>query len=382
MWAARAGQTQAATILLENGADASAINEYEATAMHEAVDGNHVEVVQVLVERHTNPNTRDGRGNTPLMLAARSGHVEVIRALMDGPTAVELEIQNKDGQTALTWAVVNGHIKVVRLLMQLGSDPMTLDADDRGILAITASTGQENLMKAMLESILGASSPEQITQSMQKAARMFSQKDSAGNTCLMAAVRHSGTRGGDPAEAEAAALDCCKVVMQHESGLETIDMVNNDGDTALIGAVRENRVKVCEYLIDHGADRSVPNKWDMTAEFLGCVAHPYFAEHLHTVYRHAVSGHSADGIFLLLMLLLHARRREMGHDECAALCAANRRAKRTTRGESFANSGSPQAGAASTEPTISDIAEGAAPEGEGGGDDAQAAAGDEEAAEP
>ena len=311
MWAARVGQTQAASILLENGADARAINEYEATAMHEAVDGNHVEVVQALVERHANPNAQDGRGNTPLMLAARSGHVEVIRALMDGPIAVELELQNKDGQTALTWAVTNGHIKVVRLLMQLGSDPMTIDNDGRGILAITAGTGQENLMKAMLEAILSGADPEQISQSMQKAARMFSSQDGHGNTCLMAAVRHSGTRGGDPEEAESAALDCCKVVMAHESGEETIDIQNNDGDTALVGAVRENRIKVCEYLLDHAADRSIENKWGMTAEFLA--------------NEMTASGNPADN-----------------RTECAKLCGGKQRAKRATRGESMGQTSSPK----------------------------------------
>ena len=277
MWAARVGKTEAATIFLDNNAEADAVNEFGATAMHEAVDGNHVDVVQALVERRANPNIQDGRGNTPLMLAARSGHAEVIRALMDGPMKVELEVQNNAGQTALTWAVVNGHIKVVRLLMSLGSDPMTLDADGRGILAITASTGQENLMKAMLESILSADqeNPAQVAQALSKAALMFSQQDNAGNTCLMAAARHSGVRGGDPAEAEADAMDCCKVVMQHESGVATIDMVNNEGDTALIGAVRENRAKVCEYLLEHGADRSIANKWNMDAEFLACVPlHP------------------------------------------------------------------------------------------------------------
>ena len=46
----------------------------------------------------------------------------------------------------------------------------------------------------------------------------------------------------------------------------------------------------------------------------------------------------------------------MGHDECAALCEGNRRARRATRGESFASGGSPKAGAAA-EPTLSDIAD-------------------------
>ena len=34
--------------------------------------GYPVEVVQVLVERHTNPNTRDGRGNTPPVAYAKA----------------------------------------------------------------------------------------------------------------------------------------------------------------------------------------------------------------------------------------------------------------------------------------------------------------------
>ena len=173
-------------------------------------------------------------------------------------------------------------------------------------------------MKAMLESILSGANPDQISQSMQKAARMFSQQDGAGNTCLMAAVRHSGTRGGDPEEAEGAALDCCKVVMAHESGNETIDFQNNDGDTALVGAVRENRIKVCEYLLDQGADRTIENKWGMTAAFLA---------------------------------------NEMNHKECATLCDAPRRAKRATRGESMVSSSSPKPPGPG-EPTLGGVAEG------------------------
>ena len=45
----------------------------------------------------------------------------------------------------------------------------------------------------------------------------------------------------------------------------------------------------------------------------------------------------------------------MGHEECAAICAQSRRAKRGTRGESF-NAGSQKAGGPA-EPTMADIAE-------------------------
>ena len=107
-----------------------------------------VQIAALLAEHGPDVDVQDGRGNTPLMLAARCGHgnadvsASVVRTLMESDTAVGLEVTNNDGQTALTWAVVNGHIKLVRLLMQQGSDPMTIDNDGRGILAVTAGTGQ------------------------------------------------------------------------------------------------------------------------------------------------------------------------------------------------------------------------------------------------
>lgn len=225
---------------------------------------------------------------------------------MESDTDVGLEVTNNDGQTALTWAVVNGHIKLVRLLMSQGADPMTIDNDGRGILAVTAGTGQENLMKAMLESVLGANTPEEIAKSNQKAARMFSLQDNSGNTPLIAAARHSGARGGDPAEAEGASLDCCKVVCSHDGGRETIDMQNHDGDTALIGAVRADRATVVAYLIEQVADKAVENNWGMTAEFLA---------------------------------------NEMGHESCVKILS-QKKTKRGTRAESFAASRGGEAAAA------------------------------------
>lgn len=74
MWSARVGCVQAAKILLESGASVSATNEFGATALHEAVDAGSQEVCALLVERNADPNVQDGRGNTPLMLAARCGH--------------------------------------------------------------------------------------------------------------------------------------------------------------------------------------------------------------------------------------------------------------------------------------------------------------------
>ena len=64
-------------------------------------------------------NITDAQGNTPLIEAARFGHDSVARALVE--RGAKLDVKNKDGQTALMLAVKNGHDDVVRVLKEAGA---------------------------------------------------------------------------------------------------------------------------------------------------------------------------------------------------------------------------------------------------------------------
>lgn len=66
-----------------------------------------------------NANIADARGNTPLIEAARFGHDGVVRALIE--RGAELSAKNKEGQTALMLAARNGHDGVVRRLKEAGA---------------------------------------------------------------------------------------------------------------------------------------------------------------------------------------------------------------------------------------------------------------------
>jgi HAD superfamily phosphatase (TIGR01681 family) len=71
----------------------------------------------------------DKHGNTALMWAAGSGHLEVVRWLLES-MGVAVDSANKDGRTALMWSCKNCHREVVRYLLAEGSADVTLRMKD------------------------------------------------------------------------------------------------------------------------------------------------------------------------------------------------------------------------------------------------------------
>ena len=63
-------------------------------------------------------NGIDEHGNTPLILAARFGHDEVVTALLIAKA--DVKTKNDEGKTALMLAAEGGHDETVRALTQAG----------------------------------------------------------------------------------------------------------------------------------------------------------------------------------------------------------------------------------------------------------------------
>jgi ankyrin repeat protein len=164
MTAARTGAPAALRALLERGATIDAREpEFAQTALMIAVGENHEAAVQILLEAGASPNaqTRKGPtpafvppckgtgcgsegvginrggvpdrgrraeikgGMTPLLYAARDGHVAVARRLIEA--GADLELGDANGIRPLLTSLLNNNLEVARLLLSKGAN---VNADD------------------------------------------------------------------------------------------------------------------------------------------------------------------------------------------------------------------------------------------------------------
>ncbi len=118
------------------------------TPIHQAAYFRNVELIQLLLKAGANPDTRDRFGHTVLMIAAESGYTETVAALLAGkadpdcrrsraeadhdgePESVDEElfrmmqeeIDVEQDWTALMFAARGGHLDVVRALVDIGAN--------------------------------------------------------------------------------------------------------------------------------------------------------------------------------------------------------------------------------------------------------------------
>lgn len=96
-----------------------------------AAKSNFKRIVQLLVDAGVDINWQDSSGETALHIAARFGHDECARILIEGNDnqKADLELVEKNfNWTALHIAAVDGHLTVAKLLIEAGADVDRLDS--------------------------------------------------------------------------------------------------------------------------------------------------------------------------------------------------------------------------------------------------------------
>lgn len=84
---------------------------------------NYVEAVHTLLELGADVDPQNRARETPLMLAARHGHDDIIPSLIaSGAEPNHLDVA---GWAALHYAVMFGHVGTVQLLLDNGANPHT-----------------------------------------------------------------------------------------------------------------------------------------------------------------------------------------------------------------------------------------------------------------
>lgn len=280
MWASAEGHREVVQLLLARGADANASSASGYTALMFATRANHPEVVKILLAAGANLNattTEDAGGASPLIFAIYNAEWDLAADLLERgadpnvstpgytPLHLALQVRNPDvdrnpDEVQTARAATNRRldsIDVIKLLLKKGANPsarMTKgfvrlgSPPDMPILGATpfflAAKGADPIvMRLLLEAGADALTPTL-----------------AGSTPLMAAAG-VGYQQGRSTGTEAEALEAVKLAV--ERGAD-VNAANNNGFTALHGAVIRGANSVVEYLVTSGANPQAADKRNRT----------------------------------------------------------------------------------------------------------------------
>jgi len=128
--AARSGDTKAVEAALAGPEDVNARDSDGITVLMHAARGDrpeianpgptdHPDVVELLIKRGADVNSKTDTGFVALFWAARYGHDKVAKVLIDH--GADVNAKDTGGITALHWATTNQQTKVIELLKAAGA---------------------------------------------------------------------------------------------------------------------------------------------------------------------------------------------------------------------------------------------------------------------
>ncbi|KAK5637085.1 hypothetical protein RRF57_012797 [Xylaria bambusicola] len=138
-------------LLEEDAADLDSTDSiYGRTPLLWAARDGHLDIVQILLDRGANIDMDDNEGYSPLSWAAENGHVEVTKLLLD--KGADMESVAHNGTTALSLAAAYGNAEVVKLLIERGTNLEYMGtASRRTPLSWAAANGDGNIVKMLLD---------------------------------------------------------------------------------------------------------------------------------------------------------------------------------------------------------------------------------------
>ncbi|KAM4577862.1 uncharacterized protein ankdd1b isoform 1-T1 [Fundulus diaphanus] len=146
------GSLEMLKLLVQAGAEQKVENEEGLNIMHCAAINNHTEVIEYIVNdmQMKELDKDDQSGHRPFALAAEHGSVEMLKTLME-PYDMATMKPNKRGDTPLHLAARNGHLDAVQLLLQSFNTRDEVNMVGETALYQAAENRQEECVLALLE---------------------------------------------------------------------------------------------------------------------------------------------------------------------------------------------------------------------------------------
>lgn len=157
------GHFETVKLLAESDPDSvDAVNNAQESSLHLAAQHGHDKLVRVLLEHHADPRLRNARFETPLDVAARTGHAVVCKILIGFcpelalQSAVDCSSTAENGRVRaqvvypLHAAARHSHIQCLQML-RLGGFDIDFVTDEGSALHVAAMFGQVDAVKYLTE---------------------------------------------------------------------------------------------------------------------------------------------------------------------------------------------------------------------------------------
>ncbi|KAB0390919.1 hypothetical protein E2I00_014073, partial [Balaenoptera physalus] len=266
--------------LLEKCKDVDERNECGQTPLMIAAEQGNLEIVKELIKNGANCNLEDLDNWTALISASKEGHLHIVEELLK--CGANLEHRDMGGWTALMWACYKGrteqysvypiiwaagrgHADIVQLLLQNGAKVNCSDKYGTTPLVWAARKGHLECVKHLLA--MGADVDQEgansmtalivavkggYTQSVKEILKRnpnVNLTDKDGNTALMIASKEGHT----------------EIVQDLLDAGTYVNIPDRSGDTVLIGAVRGGHVEIVRALLQKYADIDIRGQDNKTA---------------------------------------------------------------------------------------------------------------------
>uniref|UniRef100_A0A665UBY1 Kinase D-interacting substrate of 220 kDa n=1 Tax=Echeneis naucrates TaxID=173247 RepID=A0A665UBY1_ECHNA len=224
-----------------------------------AAEQGSLEIVQELIRRGANVNLDDVDCWSALISAAKEGHLEVVKELLEN--SAYIEHRDMGGWTALTWAAYKGRIEVTKVLLEHGANPNTTGQQYSVYPIIwAAGRGHATIVKVLLQNGAKVNCSDKYGTTPLIWASRKGHFD-----CVMHLLESGADVDQEGANSMTALIVAVKggyteVVKELLKRNPNVNMTDKDGNTALMIAAKEGYTEIVQDLLDAGTYVNIPDR--------------------------------------------------------------------------------------------------------------------------
>ncbi|CAB1439366.1 unnamed protein product, partial [Pleuronectes platessa] len=240
----------------------------DQTPLHCAARMGHKEIVKLLLEHKANPNSTTTAGHTPLHITAREGHVQTVRILLD--MEAQQTKMTKKGFTPLHVASKYGKVDVAELLLERGANANA--AGKNGLTPLHVAVHHNNLDVVNLLVSKGGS-PHSAARNGYTALHIASKQNQVevANSLLQygASANAESLQGVTPLHlaSQEGRPDMVSLLISKQAN---VNLGNKSGLTPLHLVAQEGHVAIADILVKQGASVYAATRMGYTPLHVSC----------------------------------------------------------------------------------------------------------------